>query len=173
MTSIRRTTPFTTFGSLRQAVDQLFDESAFRPIARSYSAPRNLPVDIASGDDAVTIEAALPGVRPDDVDLSVHEDALTITVKEAEDRSAAEGERVYREVRRSHGSRTLRLPQGLDLDAANATFENGLLRLTIPRAEQAKPRQIPLSTVTEATIAEGAPSRPDGAEAAAETAEQA
>ncbi|MFV2065253.1 MAG: Hsp20/alpha crystallin family protein [Chloroflexota bacterium] len=170
MTMTRRTTPFAQIGSLRHAVDQLFDESAFRPIARAYSAPRNLPVDITSSDEAVTIEAALPGVRPDDVELTVHEDALTITVKDADSASTVEGERVYRELRRSHGSRTLRLPKGLDLDAANATFENGLLKLVIPRAEQAKPRQIPLSTVTESpvTSVEEAP-----AKVASESAEQA
>ena len=152
MTMIRRTTPFSQFSSLRHAVDQLFDESTFRPIARSYSTPRNLPVDITSGDETITIEAALPGVRPEDVELTVHEDALTITVKDAASDDTVEGERVYREVRRSHGSRTLRLPKGLDLDAANATFENGLLKLSMPRAEQAKPRQIPLSTVTEGPV---------------------
>ena len=86
------------------------------------------------------------------VELTVHEDALTITVKDAASDDTVEGERVYREVRRSHGSRTLRLPKGLDLDAANATFENGLLKLSMPRAEQAKPRQIPLSTVTEGPV---------------------
>ena len=153
MTMIRRATPFSQINSLRYAVDQLFDESTFRPIARINLAPRNLPVDITSGDDAVIIEAALAGVRPDDVELTVHEDALTISIKESGGEAAVEGERSYHEVRRSHGSRTLRLPKGLDLDAANATFENGLLRLSIPRAEQAKPRQIPLSPVAEAPVA--------------------
>jgi HSP20 family protein len=170
MTMIRRTTPFSQFGSLRHAVDQLFDESTFRPIARSHTAPRNLPVDITSSDEAVTIEAALPGVRPEDVELTVHEDALTITVKESSTDESVEGEPVYREVRRSHGSRTLRLPKGLDLDGASATFENGLLRLAIPRAEQAKPRQIPLSPVTDSTAAE---SQEVPVESGAETAQQA
>ena len=153
MTIIRRTTPFSQFHSLRHAVDQLFDESAFRPIARSYAAPRRLPLDVTSGDDAVTIEAALPGVRPEDVALTVHADALTISVKESDSHEAAEGKRVYREVRRSYGSRTLRLPTDLDVDAATATFENGMLRVTIPRSEQAKPRQIPLAIVTDAPAA--------------------
>ena len=58
---------------------------------------------------------------------------------------AREGERVYREVRRSRGSRTLTLPSGLDATPPDASFENGLLVLTIPRAEQAKPRQISIT----------------------------
>jgi len=146
MTVARRTSPFT----IRHAVDRLFDETAFRPIARAYSAPRRLPLDITSNDDAVVIEAALPGVRPEDVEITVHEDALTITIKETEaaQNEQSQGERVYREVRRSHGSRTLSLPKGLDFDAAAATFENGMLRLAIPRAEQAKPRQITITPLT-------------------------
>ena len=149
MTLIRRTTPVT----FRQAFDRLFDESAFRPIARNYSTPAQLPVDISSTDDVVTVEAALAGVHPDDVQLTVHEDALTIAVKDAEKSEPDSTERTYREVRRSHGSRTLRLPKGLDIDAAAATFENGLLKLSIPRAEEAKPRQIPVTAVTEASAA--------------------
>ena len=74
---------------------------------------------------------------------------LTIAVRESEERESTEGERVYREVRRSRGSRTVTLPSGLDLDAATASFENGMLRLAIPRAEQAKPRQIAITPVTE------------------------
>ena len=149
MTLIRRTTPVT----FRQAFDRLFDESAFRPIARSHGAPARLPVDISSTDEAVKIEAALAGVHPEDVELTVHEDALTIAVNEAEQAEATAPERTYREVRRSQGSRTLHLPKGLDIDAATATFENGLLKLSIPRSEQAKPRQIPVTAITEAPIA--------------------
>jgi len=149
MTLIRRTAPVT----FRQAFDRLFDESAFRPIARSHGAPARLPVDISSTDEAVTIEAALAGIHPDDVELTVHEDALTIAVKSAAETESTADERTYREVRRSHGSRTLRLPKGLDIDAAVATFENGLLKLSIPRAEEAKPRQIPVTATTEAAAA--------------------
>jgi HSP20 family protein len=149
MTLIRRTTPVT----FRQAFDRLFDESAFRPIARSQSTPAQLPVDISSTDEVVTVEAALAGIHPDDVQLTVHEDALTIAVKDVEKNESDSTERTYREVRRSHGSRTLRLPKGLDIDAAAATFENGLLKLSIPRAEEAKPRQIPVTAVTEASAA--------------------
>ena len=75
MTYIRRTSPWSMW---RSAVNELFDESAFRPIARSYGTTRSLPLDITTNDDAVTVEAALPGVRPEDVELTVHENALTI-----------------------------------------------------------------------------------------------
>jgi HSP20 family protein len=170
MTVIRHSSPW---GTWRQAASQLFDESAFRPIARSHREPRSLPLDITTNEDVVTVEAALPGVRPEDVELTIHENALTISVKENAVGEAAEGDHVYREVRRSHGSRTLRLPNGMDTDNASATFENGMLRLAIPRAEAAKPRQIPLTVVTEAPVPVASESGTTEAEAGPEKADQA
>ena len=160
MTLIRRTTPFTFF-------DRLFDESAFRPIARSYTAPARLPVDISSDDETVTIQAALAGVRPEDVEITAHDDALTISIAEVETTESSEGERAYREVRRAYGSRTLRLPKDLDIEAATATFEHGMLTLSIPRAEAAKPHRIAITAVTEAPVVAA------GAEASTEVASEA
>jgi HSP20 family protein len=149
MTIIRRAAPRADLNTVRSAFDRLFDEAVFRPTTWGNFAESRLPLDITSTEDAITIEAALPGVRPDDVEITVHQDTLTIAVKEQAERETREGERVYREVRRSSGSRTLTLPSGLDIDRAAASFENGMLRLDIPRAEQAKPRQIPVTAVTE------------------------
>jgi HSP20 family protein len=150
MTIIRRTAPRSDLSTYRSAFDRLFDEAFFRPFTWGSVAETRLPLDVTSTEDAITIEAALPGVRPEDVEITCHQDTLTIAVKEQAERETREGERVYREVRRSSGSRTLTLPSGLDIDRATAAFENGMLRLDIPRAEQAKPRQIPVTSVTEA-----------------------
>ncbi len=172
MTIIRRA-PQRELLSLSRAVDQLFDDAAFRPLAWGGTAEARLPLDITSTEDAVTIEAALPGIRPDDVEITVHQDNLTIGVKEQAERETREGERVYRELRRSAGSRTLTLPSGMDTDNATATFENGLLRLSIPRAEAAKPRQIPVTGVSEATVAVTAGSQVSQDAAHTDKAEQA
>lgn len=170
MTVTRRNNPW---GTWRHAVNDLFDESAFKPIARGYRPPRGLPLDITTNDDAVTLEAALPGVRPEDVEITLHENALTISVKETDQGQATRGERVYREVQRSHGSRTVRLSNGMDTDNAKATFENGLLRLEIPRAEAAKPRQIPVTTITEAPVTVAAATQATEDEAGSEQADKA
>jgi HSP20 family protein len=149
MTIIRRAVPGADFSTFRSAFERLFDEATYRPLTWGHFAESRLPLDITSTEDAISIEAALPGIRPEDVEITVHQDTLTIAVKEQAERETREGERVYREVRRNSGSRTLTLPSGLDIDRATAAFENGLLRLDIPRAEQAKPRQIPVTVVTE------------------------
>jgi HSP20 family protein len=157
MTIIRRTAPRNDLTTYRSAFDRLFDDAFFRPLGWNNVAETRLPLDITSTEDAIVIEAALPGIHPEDVEITVHQDTLTIGVKEQAERETREGERVYREVRRSAGSRTLTLPSGLDLDRAAAAFDNGMLRLDIPRAEQAKPRQIPVKAVSEASQATQAP----------------
>jgi HSP20 family protein len=144
MTIIRRT-PRADVATFRSVIDRFFDETAFRPLTFGGFAESRLPLDITSTEDAITIEAALPGIQPQDVEITVHQDTLTIGVKQQVEREDREGERVYRELRRSTGSRTLTLPSGLDMEGAIANFENGMLRLEIPRAEQAKPRQIPVT----------------------------
>lgn len=169
MTIIRRA-PRTDVTTLRSAVDRFFDDATFRPLWGGFAESR-LPLDVTSSEDAITIEAALPGIHPEDVEITVHQDTLTIGVKEQEEQETQNGERVYRELRRSTGSRTLTLPSGLDLDRATATFENGMLRLEIPRAEAAKPRQIPLTTVTNAAAAPS--DTASTAEAVSETASKA
>lgn len=153
MTMIRNTRPQTGVMGVSRAFDRIFDDAFFRPMAWGGNVEARLPLDVTASEDAVTVEAALPGIHPEDVEITIHQDNLTIGVKEQAERETKEGERVYRELRRSSGSRTLTLPSGMDADNATATFENGMLRLNIPRAEAARPRQIKVTAVSEAPVA--------------------
>ena len=149
MTIVRRPSPFGEIQTLRQAMDRLFDDD-YRPLrwlTGGFDGPA-LPLDVTTTDDALTIEAALPGIRPDDVDITVQNGTVTISGKTADERSADEGSYVVQEIRRGNFSRTVTLPNGLEADKATATFENGILRLEIPKAEQVKPRQIKISPVS-------------------------
>jgi HSP20 family protein len=144
MTLIRRTSPWGDMLSLRQAMDRLFEDSFVRPSSLA-SGDHPLALDVSSTPDAFIIEAALPGVRPEDVDISVLGDTLTISgTSQAEQKDDEDGYS-YREIRRGSFSRTVTLPGGLNADQAAAEFANGLLKLTIPKAEEAKPRQIKIS----------------------------
>ena len=151
MTLTRRPSLFDDFFTLRRAVDRLFDESMYREVDSEQEDARAMPLDIYVDKDNVVIEAALPGVRPEDVHISVLGDRLTLTASTSADRSEENGGYMYRELRRGRSARTVTLPAGLRTDEASASFEHGMLRLSIPKAEQAKPREIPLSTTTEGT----------------------
>jgi HSP20 family protein len=126
------------------------DEALFRPV-NGTDDTRSMPLDVYTTDDSLVVEAALPGVKPENVNVSVLGDAFTLSATTDERRSSEEAGYHVQEVRRGTFTRTVTLPSGVKADAAKATFENGLLRLTIPKAEQAKPRQIPISGVTEGT----------------------
>ncbi|HUQ43937.1 MAG TPA: Hsp20/alpha crystallin family protein [Candidatus Limnocylindria bacterium] len=165
MTIVRRPSPIRDMLTMRQAVDRFFDDEVrpFRWLAGGPDGPA-LPLDVTADSDRVTIEAALPGTKPEDVDITVEDNIVTITGKTAEERKAEEGSYVLQEIRRGSFSRTVSLPQGLEPDKATATFEHGILRLEIPKAEQLKPRQIKISPITTGK-AERTPERRDQTDA--------
>ncbi len=150
MTLMRRPSPFSELVTLRQAMDRLFDETVFRPFT-AYSGNADLarlPLDVRTTSDALVVEAALPGVKPEDVEITVENGTLTIRAEDRAERSGEESGWLLREI--SHGTvmRTVTLPTGLEADKAEATFEHGVLTLHIPRAERVKPRQIQIRPVT-------------------------
>ncbi len=150
MTIVRRPSRFGDVLTLRQAMDRLFDDD-FRPFSwanGSMTSPA-LPLDVTTDNDALTVEASLPGIKPDDVEITVENGTLTISGKTADERSSDEGSYLLQEIRRGSFSRSMTLPQGLEPDKASATFEHGMLTLRIPKAEQVKPRQIKISPVTD------------------------
>ena len=149
MTIVRRPSPFGEMITLRQAMDRLFDDDyrPFRFLSGGMDGP-GLPLDVTTDNDKLTIEAALPGVTPEDVDITIENGTVTISGKTAMERSGEEGSYLVQEIRRGSFSRSVTLPTGLEADKATASFENGVLRLEIPKAEQVKPRQIRITPVS-------------------------
>ena len=154
MTLVRRPSPFGELVSLRQAMDRLFEDSFVRPTwsSRGWALGEGagLPLDVTRDKNALHIEAALPGIDPGDVQITVENGTLTIAAESRDERTEKndEGEVLVQEIRRGSVSRSITLPTGLEPDKANATFENGVLRLDIPIAETVKPRQIRISPTT-------------------------
>ncbi len=143
---VRNPSPFGELLQLRRAMERMFDEPFFRPMAGSRAASRRLPLDVFETPESLVIEAALPGVKPDEVEVSVMGDTLTLTAGgESDTRSEEDGYR-WREVQRGRVTRSVTLPQGVVADQATATFENGLLRLSIPKAQPAEAVRIPVTT---------------------------
>jgi HSP20 family protein len=144
MTIVRRPSPFGELVSLRQAMDRLFEDSFVRPRqwASSVLTEGILPLDVRTDENDVVIEAALPGVRPEEVEITVENGVLTISGQMETETEEREGSYLLQEIRRGSFSRTVSLPDGLESEKAQAHFENGMLELRIPKAEQVKPRQI-------------------------------
>ena len=149
MSIIRRTSPFGEMLSLRQAMDRLFEDSIVRPRSFVFDSAEGpwLPLDIHTTPDELVVEAAMPGVKPEDVDITVTGDTLTISGTTGGEREHEEQGYVMREIRRGSFSRSVTLPTDVRSEGATASFEHGLLRLSIPKAEAAKPRQITVNAV--------------------------
>jgi HSP20 family protein len=157
--------------SLRSAMDRLFNESFVPGQTRSFwtdqanGAGRSLlPLDVYATEDEVVVLAAVPGMNPEDIQVTIDKNTLTLSgemvnVADSEDTKSA----TWYLHELPHGSfeRSLTLPATLDASRAEATFENGMLRLTLPKAESEKPKQIKVKigsgTGTAPAIAEGEP----------------
>lgn len=144
MTLIRRA-GFGDLLSLRQAMDRLFEESFVNPATWQFGEGQLVPVDVYGTADEVVVQANLPGVKPEEVDITVEGNTLSISGDTSSMIPAREG-LLLQEIRRGRFIRTLTLPAGLEADKATATFEDGILTLRIPKAEQVKPRQIKITT---------------------------
>ncbi len=141
---IARWDPFREAVTLRDAMDRLLEESFVRPAWAGNGGEREqaarLPVDAYTTENEVIILASVPGVKPDDVEITIEGDTLTIRgemVAPPENVNYVMQERGY-----GRFSRTLTLNVPVQADKANAEFENGVLTLTIPKAEAVRPRSI-------------------------------
>jgi HSP20 family protein len=151
MTLVRRPSPFSELVTLRQAMDRLFDEPFFRPVTGATGNDGgNVALDVRTTKDALMVEAALPGVKPEDVDITIENGTLAIRGETSTERGDKDddGRWLVREISRGSFVRTVSLPNGLEPDKAEATFEHGVLSLRIPKAEQVTPKQIRISPVT-------------------------
>src|ERR1035437_9687305 len=144
MTIVRRT-GFGDLLSLRQAMDRLFEESFVNPRTWQFGEGQLVPVDVYATSDDVVVEAILPGVKPEGVDITVEGNNLSIAGDTSSMVPGREG-LLLQEIRRGRFVRTHALQAGLAPDKATATFEDGILTLRIPKAEQVKPRQIKITT---------------------------
>jgi len=144
MSSLVRWEPFRELVSLREAMDRLFEESFVRPGAgRSLpTGVESLVVDMYETDDAIVVKAPIPGIKADDLDISVSGDTLTIRGETKAEAEVKEENYVRRERRYGSFCRSLAIPKSIVADEAEAEFENGVLTLTLPKAEEVKPKVI-------------------------------
>jgi HSP20 family protein len=115
-----------------------------------------LPIDMYQTAEDVVVKASLPGLKPEEVDISITCDTLTIKGEHKEEQEVKEENYLYKECRYGAYNRSVTIPALVKADKAEAVFENGILTLTLPKAEEVKPRQIKVKTkqITEGKKAE-------------------
>jgi HSP20 family protein len=152
MANLTRWDPFSDMLSLREAMNQLLEESFVAPSTGRQGQSFVPALDLSETADGYTVELAVPGMSADDLQINIENNVLTIkgeARKESEDR-----QRNYHRVERRFGSfqRTVALPTTVKADAISASLTNGILRLDIPKAEEVKPRRITVHVAPEKGI---------------------
>ena len=129
-------------------MDRLFDQSFIRPGqtgAREVTGTRSMPIDLYERDDDYVIKAYLPGVKAEDVDINANQDTLTIQAHipgEAEQEGTKDYKWLVNELGYGNVVRTVTLPALVDAVKIDAAVENGILTVTVPKAEETKPKKI-------------------------------
>ncbi|MCL4458862.1 MAG: Hsp20/alpha crystallin family protein [Chloroflexi bacterium] len=148
--SITRWEPFRELVSLREAMDRLFEESFIRPPfwPREFAGEQLLTVDMYETPNEIILEAPVPGVKPEDIDISITGNTVCIKGERKAEQEIKREDYIRREQRYGRFYRELTIPTSIQSDKAEATFEHGVLRLHLPKAEEAKPKTIKIKTAS-------------------------
>jgi len=144
--SMVRWEPFKDLMTLREAMDRLFEDSMVRPGPRwtATEARCELPLDVYTTGEELVIVASVPGINPEDVEITIEGETLTIKGEipgPVDNVSYAAQERPYGKFQR-----VLRLNIPVQADKAEATFDKGVMTLTLPKQEETKPRTIKITS---------------------------
>ncbi len=143
---LTRWDPFREAVTLREAMDRLFEDT-FVPARRREGAGERvfrLPLDAYVTPDEIVVLANMPGIKPEDVEITIEGD--TLTIKGERPTPLENVDYVMQERPFGKFMRTLNINIPVDADKAEASYENGLLTLTIPKAEAVKPKTIQVTT---------------------------
>ena len=144
--SSQRWDPLREIVTLRDAMNSMLEESFVRPRAGMTAMTSGMAMDLKETDEAFILETVLPGVKPENVDISILNDTLRVKA-ESTDEGEREGENwLLRERRHGRFERSITLPAPVSADGAAAEFEHGILRITLPKSEGQRPKTIQVTS---------------------------
>ena len=141
--------------SLRQLMDRMLEDAYVMPREGGAEGGGGPSMDVYEEGDNLVVEAHLPGMKPDDLDVHVERGVLTISGRTEAEQERKERNYLLREKRVGRFTRSVQLPASYTADPSEATFEQGVLRLVFPKAEEAKPRRIQLGTSGKRAVSGG------------------
>jgi HSP20 family protein len=146
--------PFGRAMGLRQVMDRLLEDAFVMPRGDGQGAG-GPAFNVYEEGDNLLVEAHLPGIKPEDLDINVEQGVLTISGQAQAEEERTERNYLVREYRAGRFSRSLRLPATYNPDACQADFEHGVLRLSFPKSEAAKPRRIQIGGGSQPAMTSG------------------
>ncbi len=142
MTNITRWNPFREMMNLRSEIDRLFDQSMDLDWPAERRVFGELAIDLSETDENYLVQASIPGIEPNDLEISVTDNVLTIKGEYQEEKDEEGKQWHIRERRSGSFSRSVRFPMTVKADSVMAEYQNGVLNLTVPKAEEVKPKRI-------------------------------
>jgi HSP20 family protein len=142
--------PFREMLSLREAMDRFLQQGGLMRPTQLLSSmrPDAIPLDVVERDDAFLVMAAIPGVKPEDVEVVVQGERLTVRAQTRAEEERHGDNWLMREHRTGSLQRTVTLPVSVSSENAEARIENGVLTLRLPKAQEARPRRISVASGT-------------------------
>jgi HSP20 family protein len=147
--------PFARSLGLRQVMDRLLEDAVVMPRNGDGQGWGGPALNAYEDGDELVVEAQLPGLKPEVLDINVEQGVLTISGQTTAEEERKERNYLIREHRTGRFSRSLRLPATYNPDACQATFEHGVLRLAFPKSEAAKPRRIQIGGGSQPAMTSG------------------
>ena len=146
--AITRWRPFREMVSIQEEMNRLFDDFfSSDPLVRTEWAEGmwSPNVDVSETKDNVIMKAEMPGMSKDDVKIFIHDNILTLKGDKKQEKEEKDGD--YHRIERSYGSfcRSFTLPTSVKADEVKASYKGGVLNITLPKTEEAKPKEIPVS----------------------------
>lgn len=161
MTVITRWDPFREFSTLQDRMNRLFRES-YGPEGREESLTTTTfapAVDVYEDEHSVNLKIEVPGIDEKDIDVRIENNVLTVHGERKFEKD--EKEENFRRVERQYGSftRTFTLPSSVDSEKVSANYDKGILKITLPKKAEAKPKQIKVNVGSEKTLEAKGPSK--------------
>jgi len=143
MSNLTRWEPVREMMTLREAMDRLFDDAFTRPLSGRDGWSMSTPaIDMYQTDNEVVVKASIPGIKAEEVQINITGDVLTLKGEAKHEDERNERAWHIREQRFGSFERSVALPTAVKTDQADAVFENGILTITLPKADEVKPRTI-------------------------------
>ena len=144
--AVLRWDPWNELAALQRDVSELFGRTAGQGTARAGAAGLLPPIDAYQADDGLVVQVELPGLAPEDVDVTVQDGVLMISGERRADTGVGEDAWVRRERPTGQFQRSFTLPEGVDPQHIQASFEHGVLQLHVPHPPERKPHRIQVAT---------------------------
>ena len=143
MSNLTRWEPVREMMTLREAMDRLFDDAFTRPLSIRDGWTISMPaIDMYQTDTEVVVKASIPGIKANEVQINITGDVLTLKAETSQEEERKDKAWHIREQRFGSFERSVALPTTVKSDKAEAVFENGVLTITLPKADEVKPKTI-------------------------------